>query len=85
MPVLFQGRIICKKCSKRFDWVYFESRRSKLSSVGYAFVEKLPREPMAHIIGKNENGSNQLRVLCPHCRYENTFSNDNIEESPIYR
>ncbi len=77
MPVVFKGNYRCQKCKKQFDWVYFETIRTKLGSAPI-IVETLPQEPIAHIVGKDQQGISQLSVLCPHCRYENIFLYDRI-------
>ena len=74
MPVLFEGKHVCEKCHKAFDWVYFETTRSSMRS-NYHTVEKIPNEPKARIIETINENTRNVFINCPHCGFDNQFLN----------
>mgnify|MGYP003478944952 FL=1 len=72
MPVIFGDRHTCDRCSRKFDWVYFDIIRSKLSS-GIFKVEKIPDETKAYRVEALEDGSHRIYINCPFCGADNRF------------
>lgn len=72
MPIKYNAEHICEKCGKPFEWNYFDQRRSHLDSKS-CFVEEIPNKTLAHLFVKNNDGTFNVAVNCPHCNYDNLF------------
>ena len=80
MPIKFTGNHICEKCSKSFEWNYFELTRQHLSDAPIV-AEPMPNVTMVHDFKTNSEGGYDVAVNCPYCDYDNhvTFHEDDAE------
>ena len=73
MPILAQGKHICEKCGESFDWCLFELKRDRITSSSY-HVEAYPEGITLVNKRQTATGEEYYEAICPHCGYDNHFS-----------
>lgn len=72
MSIKYTANHICEKCGKKFEWNFYDQRRSHLESESL-FVEEIPNKTLAHSFIKNADSTYNVAVNCPYCDYDNLF------------
>lgn len=77
MPIIDKGTHRCEKCSRVFEWEYFEPLRNHRSQSLYQ-AERLPDPKRAvRKVWSNDPG---YRKNCPYCGHDNEIRSGTAEE-----
>lgn len=73
MPIIFTDNQKCEKCSKVFEWNYFELKRQTIDS-SQIKMESIPsNRTLAHNFQQIDIDAYYVKVNCPHCGFDNHF------------
>ncbi len=82
MPIKYTSKHTCEKCNKTFEWIYFEKIRTNINKEK-TIAEIIPDlKDIPYYIRKNIDGKYDVRMNCPHCGWDNWFT-ENISDADI--